>query len=247
MELSSTVQQYQQVTRDTTSQIEQRAEKNAVQILTLLSPYLATGEVIPELRILFVLLSRHIQRHQQTIEAADQLHAQELGDDAAVLLARDNAASALYSEMTQLRSEIEATFGASGISALGMTGETPRTAPLLERYAADVLDRLQKGVNLGTPLRKRTTFDQKAAAEDLIPLCNELKAAIANVTKEVAEAKETLDAKNLALLRWDSNVPPAIAAAKALFVLAGDSEGAARLYSTPLSYRKSASTTEPSL
>jgi hypothetical protein len=241
MELSSVVQQYQQVTRDSTNAINQRAEKNAAQIALLLSPYLAAGEKMPDLKLVFLLLSRRVQQQQQHIEDADQKHAQELGDDAAALEARDTAVTNVYSELTQIRNEVEAAFGEAGTRALGMSGETPRGPALLERYASDILDRLNKEINLGTPLRKRSNFDHKAAADDLAPLCEALKRAIANVAKEIAEAKETQDARNNSISEWDKNVPPTILAARSLFTLAGDIEGASRLYTTPASYRRSPS------
>jgi hypothetical protein len=240
MELSNTVQQYQQVIREISAALTQRAEKNATQLLLLLSPHLASGETAPDLKLLFLLLARHAQHQQTQIEAADQRHAQELGDDAAALQARDSAAANVYSELSQIRSEVEAAFGDAGTRALGMSGETPRQWALLDRYATDILDRLQKGISLGTPTRKRVSFDQKAAAQDLAPLCEALKKALSEVTREAAEAKETQDAKNRAISIWDNSVPQVVAAARALFALAGDDEGAARLYSTPASYRRAA-------
>ena len=242
MELSNVIQQYQQVVRDASAALTQRSEKNAAQLVSLLSQHLLSGETAPEFRLLFVLLSRHVQYYQKHIEDADQRHAQELGDDIVVLQAREDTAAKVYRELVQIRSELEAAFGSAGVAALGMTGITPRQPDLLERYAADILDRLQKGVSLGTPTRRRVSFDAKAVAEDLAPLCEALTKASAAVTREVAEAKDTQDAKNQAISEWDSNVPLVIAAAKALFALAGDSEGAARLYSTPASYRRASST-----
>lgn len=234
MELSEQVKSCQDVVRVVVPLLRERAEKTGEALSLVLGAFLGQGQTPPDGAALLLLVARAIEVLQERLEAADLAHARELGDDVEPRNKRDKAAAAVYSELTELRVEIEAFYGAVAIRALGMSGDTPQDPPRLERLARDVAGRLlDEKFSLGEPKKARMTYDRKSAGAELLGGCGTLKPWIDKVDQEVAEAKTTLKARAQALAEWQEKVPKLCALARGVLLTAGDVEGAGRIVSTP--------------
>src|SRR5436190_4034738 len=125
MELSEQVKSCQDIVRVVVPLLRERAEKTGEALALVLGIFLEQGQKVPDGRALMLLVARAIEVIQERLEATDLAHARELGDDVEPRDKRDKASSALYSELTDLRREIESYYGSVAIQALGMSGTTP--------------------------------------------------------------------------------------------------------------------------
>jgi hypothetical protein len=231
MNLSEQVKACQDVTRSILPLLKARAARTGEALTAALAPYLSAAA--PSGEALLLAIAAAINAHQTRLEEADVAHSRELSDDAEPREARDEIALALHGEMIKLRVDVEAAHGDVGIQSLAMSGDTPRDAPRLQRFAEDVAARLlTPGLSLGAT-KSRITFDRVSAGNDIAALAASLKARIAAVDREAAEAKMTQEAKAKALAEWYDRVPGLCALARGILLAAGDEEGAARLASYP--------------
>jgi hypothetical protein len=234
MELSEQVKSCKDIVRVVVPLLRERAEKTGAALAEIFGLFVEAGQKVPESGVMLLLLARGIEIYQERLEAADFAHSRELGDDVEPRDKRDKAASSLYSELTELRGEIEAFYGSVATQSLGMSGTTPQDPPRLESMARDISDRLQdETFSLGDPKKSRMSYDRKSAGLDLLWLANNVKQCIKVVDKEVAEAKTTQEARARALEAWQDKVPKFCAAARGLLLASGDEEGASRIVSTP--------------
>jgi hypothetical protein len=236
MPLSSQVEEYQKLIMPIIALL--REEARSVQAKKAFadrySKYLQKGEMLPDLGVLLTLLSRELEGSQNNIEGADQAYALEESDDPAVRQATEDATLALYDEVVQLRSELNAAYGEGAIAALGMQGDTTRVPARLERHARTVAERLKDArISLGKSKSVRVSLDRKAAAETLLALCDALATSLSDLNREKAELQQKQDERNRALTLWEEIVPSNCTAARGLLLLAGDVEGAGRITSTP--------------
>lgn len=236
MPLSSQVEEYKRVIEPIVGLLREpdRAAKTIEALKQRYAAYLKSGEVMPDVGFLFELLSRELEGSQGNIEAADQAYALEESDDPAVKQAVEDATTALYDGVVQLRGEINAVYGEGAINALGMQGETTRVPLRLALHARTITERLNDDkISLGKPKSTRLKLDRKEVAEALALLCDELDVQLKALTREKAELLQKQDERNRALALWEETVPSNCAAARGLLLLAGDVEGAGRVASTP--------------
>lgn len=234
---SEQVKACQDVVRVVVPLLRERGAAAEAKLLEQLAPA-APGGVAPFAPGMFALLASALEAYQSKLEAADEAHARELDDDALPRQERDRASNALYSEMIELRAEVEALFGATGIQALGLSGATPKDAPRLERLARDVAGRLlQPALSLGEPKKQRLLWDRAAAGAAIEELAKALRASLEVVDREVAESRTTQSAREQALETWQSQVPALCGLARSLLLVAGDEDGASRVVSKPTRYR----------
>jgi hypothetical protein len=236
MPLSSQVEEYQRVIEPIIALLTEpaRAAKTIETLKQRYAAYLQTGEVMPDVGFLLILLSRELAGSQQGVKAADQAYALEESDDPAVKQAVEDATTALYNGVVQLRGEINAVYGEGAINALGMQGETTRVPVRLARHARTIVERLlDDKISLGKSLSTRLRLDRKEVAEALSLLCDALEVQLAALIREKAELLQKQDERNRALALWEETVPSNCAAARGLLLLAVDVEGASRVASTP--------------
>lgn len=237
MELSKQVQRHKDLSGRLVALFESRKELLEGGLRSRLEKRLAAGEVMPDMGLFASLLVREWLSLQAEESEADLSATREAGDDPAVIKALEAAQQALYSEMTLLRSEVETGHGVTGIEALGMRGTTPTRAQDLETYARAVLLSLKNdNIPLGESRSRRMVFDRKGAAESIEPLLAALEVAIKDFSREEAELKVAQQRRSDAISEWRAETPMLAAALRALFVLAGDERGAARIVINP--YRK---------
>ena len=115
-----------------------------------LAPYLKSGEAMPDVALLMRLIGRRITSDTTGLVAADDVHEQELADDAAPREARDEAALRVRAVLVDGRAAIDAAFGPAGLRKLRLEGERPE-----RRIAAES--------SPPEPLRARVVKDAGAA------------------------------------------------------------------------------------
>jgi AcrR family transcriptional regulator len=236
MPLSSQIEEYKKLIMPIIALLREEARSAQAKkaFADRYSKHLQSGETLPDVNFVLELLSRELEGTQGNAEGADQAYALEESDDPAVRQAVEDALLALYDEVVQLRSEINAAYGEGAINALGMQGDTTRVPARLERHARTVAERLKDGkISLGKSKSVRMSLDRKAAAETLMTLCDGLAVTLLDLNREKAELLQKQDERNRALTLWEEIVPSNCAAARGLLLLAGDVEGAGRITSTP--------------
>lgn len=207
---------------------ETHADLVAVNLQTLLSPYLRDGEVVPDFRVLTRLISRALADANSAMVLADEAHHTELADDAAPRGARDQVAAALYNELTELREWLTGVFGAGVDRRFGFSDLTPRDPVPLERFAGEVTTALATQP-LPAPRRTGVTWSPSESIHTLEALRAELRGHLKDVAREVREAHATLIAKNTAMATYDERFICVATALNGLFRLAGHTDLAARV------------------
>lgn len=197
----------------------------------LLSPFLEGNEAMPNIALLAALAGRMLARAESEMVNADAAHEAELSDDAAPRNARDAARDALYDEVSGLRDWLRGLFGADALRGLGFTGETPDDPVVLERFAGQVIDALEKKP-LPKPRRTGVNWDAAEAVQTLKDKRAELKKHLADVAREAREAQVTLAARNDAVAVFDDRYRRVIGLLDGLFRLGGQDALADRLRPT---------------
>jgi hypothetical protein len=200
----------------------------AAEIQKLLSPFLKKGENLPDVALLADLAGRMLSRAQHDLVTADAAHEAELGDDAGPRKARDDARDALRDELTDLRDLLRGLFGVEALRGLGFSGETPEDPVVLERFAGEVLDALEKKPR-PLPKRKGLKWDADDAVQTLKQLRGELHKHLADVAREAREAQATLTARNAAMDAFDDRYRRVVGFLDGLFRLGGQEALADRL------------------
>lgn len=163
--------------------------------------------------------------------AADDALAAELGDDKALLEARDEAYATVHDKVVGLRATLSTMFGESALSSLGLAGQTPSDAAMLVRVGAALAANLPEA-RLGRPRLAGMSFDAKAVAKDLAPDVKELDRAVSAVTRDQRENQAALMERDRAWDRSRQTFAGAANFASALFSLAGLPELARRVRPT---------------
>ena len=204
-----------------------QAEVTEVALNKLLKPHLAKGESLPDIGLVMILIARAIEAAKTRMVEADAAHEAELGDDAAIRQARDEAAGALSDKLVELREVIVGVYGGAAASAL-FSGPVPQDPVVLSRFAGEVATEMAR-VKLPAPRVKGAKLDPAETAADLRDLRATLDAAIKEVAKEVREAQATLDEKNRALGSYDELFVCGATTLTGLLRMAGKAELAAKV------------------
>lgn len=195
------------------------------------SPFAKPGAPAIDFGSLFELLAATLAAHRQRMEAADDAHTTELGDDAPARDERDAAAAALHGSLVDLRATVEGLFGPGSAGAvLALDGQTASDPVVLERQAALAVERLRTdGLTLPAMRLPGLTFDPAAAAGALDPALERLRAALRAVSREAKEAEDTLIRKNRALDAFNTTFRGVAGTLESLFRLAGEPDLADRV------------------
>ena len=186
------------------------AETHAAQIAAGFARELAVhvrpGETLPDTGLLARLIGRKIAADNAALVAADRAHEQELSDDDGPREDRDAAAARVRSVLVDLRAAIESTYGARGLTLLGL-GDAIAVDPSVLATAGGNAQKALKDSTIQLPKPKRAgmTIDRAAFALDLTAELPALQKALAKVATEDREKEATQRVKNEAMVKNDAS------------------------------------------
>lgn len=207
------------ITRTVTSSIEVHGAEVATALEQTLFPNGAPPNC--DVRVFLSALQAHVQRTADDVANKDKVHAIELADDAGPRHEREAARTTLREGMIGIRSTLEGVYGASILSAYGLTGETPIDADELVHAASATEELLRNRLLTEKPLQIGISVDVKAIADDLKVRIDSLRSALGDVRREEREAQLTREARNAALVTWNGSYQGVATVATGLFELAG--------------------------
>jgi hypothetical protein len=199
----------------------------AGEIVKALSPFLEPGEVMPDSALLAALAGRMLAKRETELVDADEAHEAELGDDEEPRRARDEAAAALYDEVTQTREWLRGFFGAGALRGLGFSGDTPQDPLVLSRFAGQVLDALKKP--LPASRQKGATWDPAETVKALAEKRDALEGFLADVAREQREAQVTWAKRETAMDGFDHGYQRAVGLLEGILRFGGQDALADRL------------------
>jgi hypothetical protein len=177
------------------------------------------------------LLARFGKRLDDTtraMEAADDAHIAELGDDAAGRHQRDTATEVVYGLIVDFRGFLTANFDATATDALGLQGETPHDPQALLRMAHFLIDQLPR-FEAPKPRFPGVHLDKNHWLEQLRPAAQALDKALGQVRAETRDAQATQVAKDEAIATYDRTFSLVATFASALLQAAGQTKLASQL------------------
>lgn len=177
---------------------------------------------------LFSALADLLEGTATAMDEADGAHEDELGDDDAPRLQRDESTETLVLALVDLRRTVELVYGAAAAKELGFSGETPREPTMVASFTARVLDRLPTLADR-TPRMPGMTLDLPAIAAPIAAAHEQLHAALQTVAVEAREAEQTLLAKQAAIADYDAAFGSVARVLEGMFSLAGAKELARRV------------------
>lgn len=195
-----------------------------------LTPHLQAGEKLPDVGLLVRLVGRKILADSAALVAADGAHERELADDAAPREDRDDAAARVRSLLVDLRAAVESTYGARGLTVLGL-GEAISVDPSVLATAGAGAQKALKDAALQLPKPKRAgmTLDRAAFAQEIAAELPALQKALARVATEDREKEGTQRAKNEAMVKSDATFTSGASFLAASCQVAGMSDIAAKV------------------
>lgn len=196
-------------------------------LATLLGPYLAPGETLPDFVLLLALLSRSVQARAEAMVTADNHHSTEIADDDGFRATRDTLAAALVENVTSLREALDGIYGSDAIHRYGIKGTTPRDPAQIAAFADAMAERLEAD-DLPTP-RFAANLDRSTISAKLRADAAPLHAALDDVAREVREAEGTLVVRDDAVTVYERTFGRSATALAALYRLAGQDELASRI------------------
>jgi hypothetical protein len=204
------------------------AARVAQAVQTVLSPYLAKNEKMPDVEGLTLLVGKWLEETSARMAAADEAHIHELSDDDPIRKSRDEAQAALNDELVELREWMTGLFGARAVRSLGFAADTPRDAAALSRFAGEVVKSLREK-DFPAPKRSGVSWSPVKEAEKIDKLRGALETTIADVVREAREAQGTLADKNAAIAAYDTAFSRASKVLEGIFTLAGETALADRV------------------
>lgn len=185
------------------------AETHAPQIVAgfsrELSPYLKSGETMPDIGLLVRLIGRKIAADNTALSKADHDHEQELADDAGPRERRDAGAANVRAVLLDLRSAVDAIYGARGLSLLGLADAVPVDPSVVATTAGNVGKALSNAdIKLPKPKRAGMKLDRAAFADEITAELPALQKALVKVATEEREKEATQRAKNEAMTKNDA-------------------------------------------
>ena len=142
---------------------ETHAAKIAAGVAVELTPHLRAGETLPDTGLLARLIGRKIAADSAALVAADRAHEQELSDDAGPREDRDEAAAKVRSVLVDLREAVESTYGARGLTLLGLEDAIAVDPSALATAGGSVQTTLKDAtIQLPKPKRAGMTSDRGA-------------------------------------------------------------------------------------
>ena len=216
------------------------AETHASQIAAgfdrALSVHVRPGETLPDTGLLARLIGRKIAADNAALVAADRAHEQELSDDDGPREDRDEAAARVRSVLVDLRAAIESTYGARGLTLLGLGDAISVDPSVLATAGGNVQKALNDPkIELPKPKRAGMIVNRAAFALDLTAELPTLQRALAKVATEDREKEGTQRVKNEAMVMNDASFTSGAAYLSTSCQVAGLSDIAAKV--RPSRYR----------
>jgi hypothetical protein len=166
------------------------------------APYLKTSEEMPNFGLGFELVGRALAAKINALVQADDAHAQELGDDAAVLERRDGLGAELYSLVTKFREKMDGVFGAALLPRLGISGSTPQDPVVLSAFARELVGAVRRNP-LPAPQDEDITYNPTRNLSAIETKEQEVKGGMEDVAREQREAQKTLQDKSQAMASYN--------------------------------------------
>lgn len=189
--------------------------------------HLKKGETPPDFAAVVTLSCAMLGAAKARMVDKDEAHQAELGDDAFVREAREEARQALYDQIVTLREMVAGGYGGAVASKI-LIGATPEDPVMLTRYAGEVADNLEKA-KLPAPRFKGATLNIAEIAGSLRDRRAELEQRLKAVQREVREAQQTLDERDRALAAYDATFSGVATVLSGLLRLSGKTELAAKV------------------
>ncbi len=166
--------------------------------------HLKPGEVMPEVGLVALLVARRLRAANATLVEKSDAYDKELSDDAGPRERRDEAAAKLTNEVVEIRSTLEAAFGAGILRELGLDGKTEVEPKAILAKAKRLVDELSRpAASWPKPRRKGLALDPSQWVADLTGPIATLEQSLADVAREAREAQAASDGKAVAMDRND--------------------------------------------
>ncbi|MFO0749793.1 MAG: hypothetical protein U1F43_29595 [Myxococcota bacterium] len=205
--LSKLVADRQTSARSVLSVFASHGPKAAAGITGRLSPLLRSGEVMPDVALLFELFARDLSGSVDGMVEADRAHSAEQSDDPPVRAARDRAAARLSAVITTTRAALSDRIGQDFGAKLGVSGATPTDAAALVNFAPKFIDAVERLVLL--PVAEDDddllAFDKVKTLAALRRRLADLVAALGDVARESSELNATQIAKDEKIAAYDES------------------------------------------
>lgn len=205
--LSRLVSAREQSSRVVGSAFETHGPLAARGVMALLAEGLSPDEVLPDVERLIALLHRNLARAAKGMVDSDLAHSRELGDDAPVRDARDQARSSVLSVVTSIRMSLTSRFGQDFGGRLGAFGPAPEApADVLSwgrKIHAALTDLALPEADLDADNDEVGTFSKEVALKKLGERLKKLESALAEVQREGREAEQTQAQKDRAIAAYD--------------------------------------------
>ncbi len=212
------------------SAAETHAARAAEKFTELFADCLEGKEKIPDIALVFRLLSRKQRKMTALVAAADEAYEKELGDDAEPRERRDTASGKLASEIGEIRDTLDSTFGTVFVKEMGLDGRVDTDPKAVLERAKRLVTALSDTKRVWPkPKRKGIKIDHSAWLDDLSTPIAVLETALVDVAREVREAQVASDTRNRALGANDDSFARIAGATSALLRIVGDDALAARV------------------
>lgn len=164
------------------------------------------GETLVDFIDLQQQLARYLELRLEALEAADHAHLQELDDDREPRLLRQEATSALYAKLVEVRELLRGIYGVERANALvGIEGPTSLDPLTLHGQAAGAVERLREPEPALPPQRLESLqLDRTGLAGELEPLVVGLGAILEDVKREKRLREASKDLRDRALSDFDT-------------------------------------------
>ncbi|HVK69981.1 MAG TPA: hypothetical protein VM694_36255 [Polyangium sp.] len=218
------------ITRTLTSAVTVHGNEVAAAIVKALFPDGAPPDF--QVTVFLHALGALAQRSVDELSAANQAHATELADDGEPRATRDATKDELRARMIGIRSTLSGVYGATLLSAYGLSGETPSDAEHLIEAACTTERLLRNRPLTEAPKQEGVSVDRVALADSLKARVDALRTALGDVRREEREAQVTLQRRNAATAAWNGVYQGVADSLTGLFELAGKGELADRVRPT---------------
>lgn len=194
----------------------------------LAEPYLQKGEDVPDVELLLEILARVLEHEMVAMQAADQRHQQELGDDDEPRERRDAAAKALATSLSDTAEIAAGLFGAAILPSLHLDAAPPRDPAMLSAHGDEVATALETAT-LPAPRVPGARFVAADFASRIKKTHGALAAALKDVAREQREAEGTLKDKNGSMASHDKAQSRVAGVTAGFLELVGETELADRV------------------
>ncbi len=201
MALSKVVLDQQFAGEELVSAVDSHGHKAAAAMEEFLRPFLAEGEVLPDLALLQDLLVRRLRLVTENLVLVDDNHEVDVENSGPALLRRQAAAESLFLTIRHIRKVLKATCDAAVCKdVFGLERSLSRRPLTLLRQAQRVIAHIEApGFNPPTLLVAGVAVDPRTWLEELAGPTNVLAQAYDETRRAKQKAHDSRTGKNLTL------------------------------------------------